>query len=62
MIDDSTRSQLRELYTSLYVSHDLDLAAFHTEICALKEKYNNQVCVIITTTGEICPGDDPVSF
>ena len=40
MIDDSTRSQLRELYTSLYVSRDLDpddasddtIQTFHAEI------------------------------
>ena len=49
MIDDGTRSQLHELYTSLYVSRDLDpddvasddtLQTFHAEICALKNKYN----------------------
>ena len=49
MIDDGTRSQLQELYTSLYVSCDLDpndvasddtLQTFHAEICALKDQYN----------------------
>ena len=49
MIDDGTRSHLQELYTSLYVSRDLDpddvasddtLQTFHAEICALKDKYN----------------------
>ena len=48
MIDDSIRSQLQELYTSLYVSRDLDpddssddtIQTFHGEICARKEKYN----------------------
>ena len=49
MIDDGTRSLLQELYTSLYVSRDLDpddvasddtLQTFHAEICALKDKYN----------------------
>ena len=51
MIDDGTRPQLQELYTSLYVSlsRDLDpddvasdatLQTFHAEICALKDKYN----------------------
>ena len=49
MIDDGTRSQLQELYTSLYVCRDLDpddvpsddtLQTFHAEICALKDKYN----------------------
>ena len=50
MVDDGTRSQLQELYTSLYVSRDLDpddvasddtLQTFHAEICDLKDKYNN---------------------
>ena len=49
MIDDGTRSQLQELYTSLYVSRELDLddiasgdtlQTFHAEICALEDKYN----------------------
>ena len=49
MIDDGTRSHLQELYTSLYVSRDLDpddvasddtLQTFHAEICALEDKYN----------------------
>ena len=49
MIDDGTRSHLQELYTSLYVSRDLDpddvasddtIQTFHAEICALKDKYN----------------------
>ena len=49
MIDDGTRSQLQEFYTSLYVSRDLDpddvasddtLQTFHAEIGALKDKYN----------------------
>ena len=49
MTDDGTRSQLQELFTSLYVSRDLDpyvvasddtLQTFHAEICALKDKYN----------------------
>ena len=49
MIDDSTRSQLQELYTLLYVSRDLDpddvasddtIHTFHAEICTLKDKYN----------------------
>ena len=46
MIDDGTRLQLQELYTSLFVSCDLnpnDVASddtFHVEICALKDQYN----------------------
>ena len=45
MIDDGTRSQLQELYTSLYVSRDFDpddvasddtLQTFQAEIYALK--------------------------
>ena len=48
MIDDSTRSQLQELYKSLYVFLDLDpddvasddtLQTFHAEICVFKDKY-----------------------
>ena len=57
MIDDGTRSQLQELYTSLYVSRDLDpkdasddtLQTLYDEICTLKEKYNE-------SADEICPG------
>ena len=49
MIDDGTRSQLQELYTSLYVSRDLDpddvasddtLQTFHSEIYTHKDEYN----------------------
>ena len=49
MIDDGTRSQLQELYTSLYVFRDLDaddvasadtLQTFNAAICVLKDKYN----------------------
>ena len=49
MIDDGTRSQLQELYTSLYVFRDLDpddvasddtLQTFNAEICVLQDKYN----------------------
>ena len=49
MIDDDTKSQLQQLYTSLYVSRDLDpddvasddtLQIFYALICALKDKYN----------------------
>ena len=49
MIDDDTKSQLQQLYTSLYVSRDLDpddvasddaLQTFYALICALKDKYN----------------------
>ena len=58
MIGDSIRSQLQELYTSLYVSSDLDpydssddtLQTLHAEICARKEK-SRTLCA-----GEICPG------
>ena len=61
MIDDSIRSQLQELYTSLYVSSDLDpydfsddtLQTFHAEICARKDKYNESRTLC---AGEICPG------
>ena len=58
MIDDGTRSQLQELYTSLYVSRDLDpddvasddtLQTFHAEMCALKDKYNE------SRTAEVFP-------
>ena len=49
MIDDGTRSQLQELYTSLFVSCDLNpndvasddtLQKFYAEICAIKDTYN----------------------